>query len=88
MSAEFTPLSIEKCPECRKINGSWYDKRNRHMATEYTAGVEIYQIAKGYRLSNERVVEIVVHELGLMAYQAQSRMQRRNADQERKEEEE
>ncbi len=88
MSADFTPLEADVCPECRKIRGGWYDERNRHMATEYSAGVEIWQIAKGYRLSNERVIEIVIHELGLMAYQAQSRVQRRNADEERKEEEE
>jgi len=86
-TTEFTPLVADKCPECKKISSSWYDDRNRHMATEFLAGVEIWQIAKGYRLSNERVLEIVIHELGLMQYQRQSRIQRHNAITEREEEE-
>lgn len=83
----FTPLPADKCPECKKIRSSWYDERNRHMAEEFMAGTQVWELAKGYRLSNERVVEVVIHELGLMAYQRQSRIQRHNAIMEREEEE-
>ncbi len=84
---EFTRLEPEKCPTCRKIRGGWYDERNRHMATEFNAGVEIYQMAGAYGLANKTVMEIVINELGLMAYQAQSRILRHNALMDREEEE-
>jgi len=88
MSVEFTPLPADKCPECRKIRSSWYDERNRHMAEEYLAGVEIYQMAGAYRIANTTVRDIIINELGLMVYTAQSRVQMHNALMERKDEEE
>ncbi len=86
--AEFTPLSPDKCETCGKLRSGWYDERNRHMATEYLAGVEIYQMAGAYHIANTTVRDIVINELGLMAYTAQSRVQMHNALMERKDEEE
>lgn len=78
----FTPIPRDKCPECGRIPGDWYDARDRHMVDEYKAGVTVPRLARGYGLADRTVQMKIIERLGMEAMARIQRTHRRNQDEE------
>lgn len=66
----WVPVPDDLCPACGRATPDYYRTRDEDIAKHLGYGVSSPRMAKAYGLSEERVREIAIRELGKAAYLA------------------